>query len=294
MDILLAALPGILAPQTAASWPDCLDAWLFERDPQVRVLKKEYAAGPFPRWNCWIQDPRLARGLAREIALFAPRPGRGRPVVWFVAHSNGACVALLAARRLVTCGFPIGGLLLVGAACEADLARNRVLEWLHRGQLGAAIAYCSRADRVLDGDAADAEPDCSHPLRAARRRLWGLLLRPYGCLGRTGWRWRGAAFPASAPAPAGAGAPAVFIRWFDGGHSAYFEPRHRRRTFELIYQDILACQRGRGLQAAPPNLPGSQGENTSPAATPAATRPEVPARAAELPGHSGVPETVQS
>src|ERR1700693_5713902 len=70
MPILLAAIHGILTGQTNPSWPDKLDAWMLERDPAIKVLKKEYAAGPFPRWNCWVKDPRLARSLANEIELF--------------------------------------------------------------------------------------------------------------------------------------------------------------------------------------------------------------------------------
>jgi hypothetical protein len=43
---------------------------MFDHDPEVKVLKKEYGAGPFPRWNCWIKDPWLARGLVSELELF--------------------------------------------------------------------------------------------------------------------------------------------------------------------------------------------------------------------------------
>src|SRR5256885_2716882 len=70
MPILLAAIHGILTRQTDPSWPDKLDVWMLKRDPQIKVLKKEYVAGPFPRWNCWVKDPRLAQALANEIELF--------------------------------------------------------------------------------------------------------------------------------------------------------------------------------------------------------------------------------
>jgi len=74
MPTLLAAIHGILTSQTDPSWPDKLDAWMLRRDTSVKVLKKEYAAGPFPLWNCWVKDPRLARGLANEIELFLSQP----------------------------------------------------------------------------------------------------------------------------------------------------------------------------------------------------------------------------
>src|SRR5437763_2105735 len=70
MKRLLFLIPGIDTRQIIPSWPDKFDAWLYERDPQVKVLKKEYRAGPFPWWNCWVKDPLLARGLANEIELF--------------------------------------------------------------------------------------------------------------------------------------------------------------------------------------------------------------------------------
>src|SRR5436190_15230499 len=125
--LLLAAIHGILTRQTDPSWPDKLDAWMLERDPQIKVLKKEYVAGPFPRWNCWVKDPLLARSLANELELFllaAPDTRHSTHSLWFVAHSNGAVIALLAARRLISRGHRIGGVILTGAACEADIARN--------------------------------------------------------------------------------------------------------------------------------------------------------------------------
>src|SRR6266446_9107796 len=70
MKIIIAAIHGIMTNQTDPSWPDKFDAWMFQRDPEVKVLKKEYRAGPFPRWNCWVKDPLLAHSLANELELF--------------------------------------------------------------------------------------------------------------------------------------------------------------------------------------------------------------------------------
>src|SRR5882672_12359256 len=137
MKTLLVALHGIMTNQTDTSWPDKLDAWMFDRDPKVKVLKKEYRAGPFPHWNCWIKDPRLARSLAAEIELFLASSSYSSHSsypshlpVWFVAHSNGAVIALLTAKILIQRGYKIAGLILTGGACEADLTKNGVLEWL--------------------------------------------------------------------------------------------------------------------------------------------------------------------
>ena len=52
MKTLLVAIHGIMTNQTTASWPDKLDAWMFDYAPEIKVIKKEYRAGPFPRWNC--------------------------------------------------------------------------------------------------------------------------------------------------------------------------------------------------------------------------------------------------
>src|SRR4051812_22186407 len=128
MNTILVGIHGILTNQTDPSWPDKLDAWMCENAPGIKVLKKEYAAGPFPRWNCWVKDPHLARGLANEIELFlrpkSQSPGSSRgdealinsssienrkskfqnPAIWFVAHSNGAVIALLTARILIQRG----------------------------------------------------------------------------------------------------------------------------------------------------------------------------------------------
>ena len=186
MSTIIAALHGIMTGQTDPSWPDKLDAWMFQRDPRVKVLKKEYRAGPFPRWNCWIKDPLLARALANELELFL-RPQRStfNPQLWFVAHSNGAVIALLTARLLIKRGFKIGGLILTGAACEADIERNEVLQWRCRGMLGSAIAYSSTEDHILP-ELPTLDPVASVVSRF-RSWVWGKLLWPYGGLGRTGW-----------------------------------------------------------------------------------------------------------
>jgi pimeloyl-ACP methyl ester carboxylesterase len=225
---LVIAIHGILTRQTDASWPDKFDAWMSRRDPAIKVLKKEYAAGPFPRWNCWVRDPRLAHGLVNEIELFGEQP------IWFVAHSNGAVIALLAAKQLLERGHRVAGLILTGAACEADLAKNGVREWLEQGSLGVALAYCSADDEVVAGDA---RADKSFGAKV-RDWFWGKAMWPYGCLGRTGWLWKGQ--PLSAPGKGEVNLPLerIMTRWFPGGHSTYFAPANIEKTFEQIYQDI--------------------------------------------------------
>ncbi len=238
MKAIVAAIHGILTSQTEASWPDKFDAWMFRRERTVKVLKKEYRAGPFPLWNCLVKDPWLARGLASELELFL-RPKRGRkslcPPVWFVAHSNGAVIALITAKRLMARGYCVGGLILTGAACEAELGRNGIRSWLDSGRLGRAIAYSSAEDAVLGGEARGAQSGARPAWwRRLREWFWGKCLWPYGSLGRTGWLLEGREWKASA-----AYRGRLFTRWFRGGHTGYFAPRKLHRTFALIYRDIL-------------------------------------------------------
>jgi surfactin synthase thioesterase subunit len=209
---------------------------MLRRDPRVKVLKKEYTAGPFPPWNCWVKDPRLARSLVNELELFLPQPStlNPQPSLWFVAHSNGAVIALLTAKRLIARGHKIAGLILTGAACEADLRKNGVLEWCKAGALGKAIAYSSTQDEVLDGDAKhsalNSQPSTLNRLRAC---LWGKLIWPYGCLGRTGWLLDGKPLSTF-----NSQISTFHTRWFPGGHSGYFSPPNIEGTFEQIYQDV--------------------------------------------------------
>src|SRR5439155_22008598 len=110
MKAIVVPIHGIRTDQIPASWPDHMDAWMFDRDPEVKVLKKEYRAAALPHWNCWVKDPLLARSLANELELFiGPPPSFHHPSppppIWFVAHSNGAVIALLATKRLIERGY---------------------------------------------------------------------------------------------------------------------------------------------------------------------------------------------
>ncbi len=231
MSPLTVAIHGILTRQTDPRWPDRLDAWWYRRDPSARALKKEYAAGPFPRWNCFVKDPRLARGLAAEIELF--KAGNTLPPTWIVAHSNCAVIALLVTRRLIERGFWVEGLVLTGGACDADLQTNGVGDWVRSGRLGAAIAYRSAEDHVVAGNPRAARFWAGK----VRSWLWARLIWPYGSLGRTGWLCQGLPF-LRGEASHEPWRARVFTRWYPGGHSGYFAPTQIETTFARIHQDI--------------------------------------------------------
>jgi hypothetical protein len=292
MQTLVAAIHGILTNQTDPSWPDKLDAWLLAHDPEVKVLKKKYFAAPFPHWNCLVKDPYLARSLANELELFIqdsitpslqhsispPLDTRhstlDTPPVWLVAHSNGAVIALLAAKILIARGHRIAGLILIGAAIEADIHKTPIFEWYCQLQLGAAIAYSSPDDEVLDGD-----PRVEKPLRVtaraildcftgngwqaalalawpiARDWLWGKLMWPYGCLGRTGWLCGGRPLDPQNPNPQPSTINHILTRWYPGGHSTYFTPENIEVTFEQIYHDITASSHQSTNPLIQPSIP---------------------------------------
>jgi pimeloyl-ACP methyl ester carboxylesterase len=268
MKTILVAVHGIMTGQTEPGWPEKLDAWMFQRAPQVKVLKKKYRAGPFPRWNCCIKDPLLARALANELELLLKaQTSDGNAQLWFVAHSNGAIIALLTAGLLINRGYRIAGLLLTGAACEADIARNNVLEWQCRGMLDAAIAYSSGEDRVLP------EMPSLEPEESAFKRfgswVWRKLIWPYGSLGRVGWLLNGRPFARpdldTLSGRSSGDHSVTQTRWYSGGHSRYFAPENIEATFEQIYGDVRGKSEGRNPKAeGNPNLEDRKVETRRP------------------------------
>lgn len=256
MQAIVIAIHGILTGQTEPSWPDKLDAWLFRCDPQIKLLKKEYAAGPFPRMNCWLKNPRLAQAVANEVLLLAANqweqsstpgagtPGQPFPPIWLIAHSNGAHIALLITKKLIARGCWIGGIILTGAACVADVEHNSVLPWLLATQLGVALAYCSAEDQVLPWGntptriGADSGGPQNFAVRCCRR-AWSLLAWPYGSLGRTGWLFRGTPLESTQTIPElGEVRSRLLTRWQAGGHSTWFAPENIEHTFAQFYSDV--------------------------------------------------------
>jgi hypothetical protein len=208
--IICAAIHGILTGQTTASWPDKFDAWMAHRDPRVHVIKKEYAAGPFPRLN-WFKNRRLAAGLVEEIELLCAF-GHNNDQVWLIAHSNGAVIALRALHGLVERGIKVTGIILTGAACDSDVDRTGVSDLVSSGNLGRAIAFCSLEDGVVN-----------------TRGILGWLKWPYGNLGRVGWRRSGELYNDWK----------ISSVFFHGGHTGYFAPNEIEHTFNLFHAEIL-------------------------------------------------------
>lgn len=200
---LVACCHGILTNTTGISWCDEFETWAWEQNPVVQVLKREYWAWPVPALNVWVRNRILARALAREIYAYALK---GAGPISLVGHSNGCDIALKTAHRLSALGVRIRSLVLLGAACEADVVRSGIFALVSGRGLDRAIAYSSRDDLALRS-----------------RLIW-----PFGRLGFTGWRLKDCGF---------AGAR-IFTRWYHGfGHGDYFSESNRAAIFDRIWRD---------------------------------------------------------
>lgn len=203
---LIVAIHGILTEQTDANWVDRLHAWI---GMTAAVITCRYKAGPFPIWNHFVRNRWLARARSNEIEEFqiVARLREKRPYrVSFIAHSNGCDIAIKTARDLADRGIVTEAIILTGSVTHPDVRRNGVLELIQDGFLHRAFAYCSGSDL---------------PLRLPF--AW-----PYSDLGRRGW--------ADVPAEL---EDRIVTRWFPGyGHSGYFAPENRERTFEQFASDI--------------------------------------------------------
>lgn len=196
MRPLVVAIHGILTRTTSPSWPDDLDAAL-----PCKVMKRDYRALFISVFNVFVRNPRIAKGLAAEIALHRD------VAIHFVAHSNGCDIALRTAKELIARGIPVASLLLVSSVTDEDVERTGILRLVRSGMLGQAIAYSSRRDL---------------PLRLPFK--W-----PYRSLGIHGWLLRGKKF----------GSDKIFTRRFDvWGHGDFFSATNRATTFRFIKRDL--------------------------------------------------------
>jgi hypothetical protein len=211
---IVVAIHGILTGQTSASWPDKLDAAWCNR---VKVLKKEYRAGPFPLWNVLWKNPRLAIALANEIELFK------HAEIYFVSHSNGTDIALRTIKTLAIRGIPTAGALFIGSVLPSDVRKSGILELVQLAYLRRAVAWASDGDEAI---------------------TWGRHSLGYGGLGREGFQLDGKMHGActrmldgkqTCPIPDAR----IFTRWWDKyGHGTYFENQNLNLTFQQAAADL--------------------------------------------------------
>ncbi len=215
---LVVLIHGILTGQTEPAWVHRFSEWLWKRGSSFECIKRCYSAGPFPMWNVWVKNWRLARALANELEPFAEDGGE----INFVTHSNGADVAVKVMRLLAKRGHKVKTAIFVAGAISADLKRAGLYDLHKGGTLSRAFAYCSRSDLALRW-----------------RVTW-----PYGHLGRVGFRFDGGndgywTLHTRGEAETLAGESAgFFTRWFRGGHGGYWHPATELATFEQILADL--------------------------------------------------------
>lgn len=214
---------------------------------EYEVLKRCYTAGPFPMWNVWVKNRRLARGLANELRPYLQDGAE----LNFVCHSNGADIVTKAMRLLAAEGFATRTAIFVAAAIRADVDKSGIRPLILSGHLRHAFAYCSSGDRALRW-----------------RVTW-----PYGHLGRVGFRLDGAAYrryhgdarrPGLSTERHGDevqwdwdGGSVVVTRWWDGygpgwdtpildfGHSDYWHPLHEPFVHAQIFSDLDTGRAGK-------------------------------------------------
>ena len=141
-------------------------------------------------------------------------------------------------------GYKIAGMVLTGAACEADLAKSGLLDLIRRGSLNAVIAYSSHDDTVLPGPVRQPPRERKGLgrvvffFKSAFRKFYSALASPYGSLGRTGLLLDGS--PLSGLDTVELRPATLQTRWYRGGHSTYFTPANIEHTFRQILRDISA------------------------------------------------------
>lgn len=201
MRALICPIHGI--DSTNSGWVEQFKSFVSQQWPEAVVIEPDYWVGPFPIINNWICDPYVSKALAKTIQSQC-----GTLPVFFVAHSNGAVIALRTAQLLIAAGKSVGGSVMMAGAIDPDVVQTGLLSNVNAKQLGFAAAYCSKEDDVLT--------------------LPGWLMWPYGNMGAVGWQVKGQPY-------SGHG---FLTRWFEGGHSGYFESSQIQSTFTQILQDI--------------------------------------------------------
>lgn len=216
------AINGIRTDTDAISWPKRLRPFLESRHV-CTVESHYYRTGPFPPWNLWAVNPRIARVLASSIE--ARMEEIGIHPLHLVAHSNGTNIALALAKSLAARGIRVNTMVLIGSALDSDVERSGLAALISAGHLRRSVAYCSPDDLVV-------------------RRLQGI---PgfYGSLGSRGFEREGRGIGLAVAAYQtlegewGNDKHRYVTRWFPGfGHSEYFDDEARKATFACIAGDL--------------------------------------------------------
>lgn len=219
--MILLALHGILTGRSDVTWPERLQAFAFKRDRDMVVLTDQYDAGPFPRLNWFVGNPRMARAMALRISTWLE--DSNHEAVALVGHSNGCDIVRRVAIELAEKGVVVQCLIMVAPPIAPSLKANGLKSCIDAGKIRRVVCYYTPRDTVLA------------PARTLNPLTWlgGFLRWPYGNMGRVG-------IPDVPTVEADALAPnaAVFNRVFPTyWHTTYFNRATSPATFNLILND---------------------------------------------------------
>lgn len=174
---LFVAVHGILTGRSLPTWPERFELWAASALPGVTVFTDQYAAGPFPWWNVFWQNPRAANNVDAIVENYLDGMEPGDVAVHFVGHSNGCDIIRRSAIRLMRRGYRVESVLMFSAPCHSSVARMGFKPYVDDGSLGRLVVYAADDDDVLAPTA-----DWSKPLTV----LKNLVRWPYGNAGRVG------------------------------------------------------------------------------------------------------------
>lgn len=228
--VLIVAIHGILTGRSSPTWPERLEIWAAERFVHASVLTDHYTAGPFPLWNCFVQNPRAAASIAQVVEEWL-EASEHHVDVHFVAHSNGCDIVRRAAIELMDRGHQVQSILMVSGPVSDSVAGMGLASYLDEGVLDRLVVYAADKDAVLAP-------------RPSWRKPWTFLSAmarwPYGNAGKVGLTdgdvWVQNAGPVIAADVNSA------TRFFPGwGHGDFFpgsNPGRSAGTFDLITRDL--------------------------------------------------------
>jgi pimeloyl-ACP methyl ester carboxylesterase len=213
------AIHGINTDLVDAAWPWRFAAYVDRCKLDAHVETEHYKAGPHPRLNTYLVNPRVAKALANRVLL--RREILGAAPVHLIAHSNGADVAVRVAERLAKAKVRVETLILIGAAIHSDIEKSGLRSLSDHGFLGKAVAYYSPIDPVI--------------------RYLQTFPGAYGSLGARGFEHpakQRVGFHVDGYTDAPPFADFVSRRFENFGHSEYFSPAWRDATFATALSDM--------------------------------------------------------
>lgn len=226
---LFVAIHGILTGRSNPTWPERFEEWAASALPDVTVLADHYKAGPFPIWNNFWKNPRLADGVVELVENYLDQAESPDDIdVHFVGHSNGCDVIRRAALRLLKRGYRVKSVLLFSAPLANTVKGLGFEPHLEDGTLGRLVAYAASDDQVLAPTL-----DWKNPLTVVQN----LVRWPYGNLGRLGLQDGEEWLTRNGPDVSRRSVTRFFPGWGHGDFFPLSNPGRMAGMFETIARD---------------------------------------------------------